>query len=76
MIVRFMVNRRRFECVCDASTMRIIDSGICLVNETGYDVHGVGPGQSGNAMFTLESLPSVIREADQTGHLVVFRHVD
>jgi hypothetical protein len=74
-IVRFMVDHRRYECVCDALTLRIIDSGICLTNEGYRDVHGVAPGASGNTLFTLESLPSVIREADRAGALVVFRHV-
>lgn len=76
MTVRFRLNRRRYECVCDAQTLRIIDAGICLTNETHEDVHGVAPGASGGNLFTLESLPGVILEAERTHNLVVFRHVD
>lgn len=68
MIVRFRVDRQRFECVCDERTLRIIDSGICL---TDHDT-----GEKGDAFFTLESLPSVIREAIRDRVLVVYRHVD
>lgn len=67
MIVRFRVDRRRFECVCDEQTMRIIDSGICLTDHE--------TGEKGDTFFTLESLPSVIREAIGTNVLVVYRHV-
>lgn len=63
--VRFRFDGRRFECTCDRETLRIIDSGICL---TDHDT-----GEKGDAYFTLESLPSVIREAG--GDLVVYRHV-
>jgi len=76
MVVRFRLNRRRFECVCDAQTLRIIDAGICLTNESDEELYGIGPGESGGNLFTLESLPGVIREAEQAGQLVVFRHVD
>lgn len=68
MVVRFRLNRRRFECTCDAATLRIIDSGICL---TDHDT-----GEKGDTYFTLESLPAVIQEAQREGVLVVFRHVD
>jgi hypothetical protein len=68
MIVRFRVDRQRFECVCDERTLRIIDSGICL---TDHDT-----GEKGDTFFTLESLPSVIREAIRDRVLVVYRHVD
>jgi len=68
MIVRFRLNRRRFECTCDERTLRIIDSGICLTSHT--------TGVKGDTMFTLESLPSVINEAIDTNVLVVYRHVD
>lgn len=65
-IVRFRLDGRRFECVCDPY-MRIIDSGICL---TDHD-----SGEKGDTYFSLESLPSVIREAQRNGVLVVYRHV-
>jgi hypothetical protein len=68
MIVRFRMANRRFECVCDETTLRIIDSGICLTNEE--------TGEKGDTLFTLESLPSVINEAIRNHVLVVFRHVD
>ena len=65
--VRFRFLNRRFECTCDLRTLRIIDSGICLQDEdTGY---------RGDHLLTLESLPSVIGQADREGKLVVFRHV-
>ncbi len=68
MVVQFRFDRRRFECTCDARTLRIIDAGICL---TDHDT-----GVKGDALFTLESFPSVIREAIETNKLVVWRHVD
>lgn len=68
MVVRFRYLNRRFECVCEERTLRIIDAGICL---TDHDT-----GEKGDTYFTLESLPSVISEADREGKLVVFRHVD
>lgn len=66
-VVRFRYQRRRFECVCD-NQLRIIDAGICLTDE--YS------GEKGDDRFTLESLPSVLKEAMDTGQLVVFRHAD
>lgn len=68
MVVRFRVDGRRFECVCAQATLRIIDSGICLVNHA--------TDERGDTRFTLESLPAVIRLADQEGKLVIFRHVN
>ncbi len=74
MVVRFKVNNRRFECVCDKLTLQIIDSGICL--NAHYDDEDFEEGTRGDTWLTLESLPSVIRQADREGKLVVFRHVD
>lgn len=68
MAVTFRLDGRRFECTCDERTLRIIDSGICLVDHR--------TGVRGDELFTLESLPSVIREAARTRVLHVFRHVD
>ena len=66
MVVRYRLIGRRFECVCNEQ-LGIIDAGICLRDEeTGF---------SGDRMFTLESLPGVVIEADREGKLVVFRHV-
>ena len=64
-VVAFRFERRRFECTCDARTLRIIDAGICLTDHE--------TGESGDARFTLESFPSVIREAIDGDKLVVFR---
>ncbi len=61
-VVLFRFQSRRFECVVDAASLRIIDSGICL---DGYDNN-----------FTLESLPGVIGEAMGTQQLHVYRHAD
>lgn len=68
MVVQFRLDRRRFECVCHAETLRIIDAGICLVDHR--------TGEKGDTRFTLESLPAVIRQAERDHVLVVFRHVD
>jgi len=66
-VVRFRFMNRAFECVCNRLTLGIIDAGICLQDhETGIKWDDV---------LTLESLPPVIREADNLGKLVVFRHV-
>jgi hypothetical protein len=68
MVVRFRLDRRRFECVCDEMSLRVVDAGVCLTNER--------TGEKGDTRFTLESLPSTIMEAIRLGVLVVFRHVD
>jgi len=67
MVVTFRFMHRQFECTCDARTLRIIDSGICLNDHA--------TGEKGDAYFTLESLPGVIGQADRERKLVVFRHV-
>lgn len=68
MVVTFRMMNRRFECTCDALTLQIIDSGICLINHA--------TNERGDTYFTLESFPPVIREAERDRKLVVFRHVD
>ncbi len=65
-VVRYRLDGRRYECVCDVQ-MRIIDAGVCLTDED--------TGEKGDTFFTLESLPAVIRQADREGILVVYRHV-
>jgi hypothetical protein len=65
-VVRYRLDGRRYECVCDGQ-MRIIDAGVCLTDEE--------TGEKGDTFFTLESLPAVIRQADREGVLVVYRHV-
>lgn len=64
--MQYRSQARRLECTCDG-TMRIIDAGVCLTDHV--------TGRKGDALLTLESLPSVIREALQEGKLVVWRHV-
>lgn len=73
MIVKYRYSNRRFECVCNARTLRITDAGICLKAE--YDQDGFEEGTRGDSWFTLESLPTVVGEAIARGQLVVFRHV-
>jgi len=65
-VIRYRLEGRRFECVCDLQ-MRIIDAGVCLTDES--------TGEKGDTFFTLESLPGVIKQAIREGVLVVFRHV-
>jgi hypothetical protein len=64
--VRFRMLGRRFQCTCDKHTFQIIDAGICLTNHHTRE--------RGDTQLTLESLPSVIREANRTGQLVVTIH--
>ena len=72
--VRFRLDGRRFECTCDARTLQIIDAGICLTAH--YDDVDFEGGTKGDTFFTLESLPSVIRQAAREDKLVVYRHVE
>lgn len=67
MVVTFRLDGQRFECVADARTLRIVDSGICLVD---YRTQ-----ERGDTRFTLESLPDVIRQAVRERRLHVFRVV-
>jgi len=69
MAVRFRLPDlgRRFECVVDRRTLSVVEAGVCLTDEE--------TGERGDHLFTLESLPGVIREAHRLGVLVVFRHV-
>lgn len=65
-IVKYRIDGRRYECICD-QRMQIIDAGICLQN---HDT-----GEKGDTYFTLESLPAVIKQAIDEDKLVVWRHV-
>ncbi|MEM6930887.1 MAG: hypothetical protein AAF602_28390, partial [Myxococcota bacterium] len=65
--VQFRFAERRFECVVETATLRIVDAGICLIDHTTHE--------RGDARFTLESLPGVIWQALNGGELVVFRHL-
>lgn len=60
--VIFTFMNERFISVVDAATLQVIDSGICL---------GHPPR---DALVTLDSLPSVIKEAIETDALVILRH--
>jgi hypothetical protein len=62
MVVQYRFQNRRFECVAERDTLRIVDAGVCLAGN--------------DTLFTLESLPGVIAEATQRRVLHVFRHVD
>lgn len=64
-VVRYKVGDRRLECVCDRTTLHIIDAGVCLTDHA-TDIKG-------DTLFSLESLPSVIREAIENDVLVVWR---
>ncbi len=50
----------RFTSVVDANTLQVYDAGICL--------------DGADSDLTLESLPSAIREAIETGELCITRH--
>lgn len=65
-VVRFRFRKRRFECVVERASLRVVDSGICLINHA--------TGEKGDTYFTLESLPVVINQAMQENRLVVFRN--
>ncbi len=58
-VFRFM--NHRFISIVEAATLRVIDSGICLGHPPRDD------------LVTLESLPSVIKEAIETHALVMLR---
>jgi hypothetical protein len=63
-IVRYRCVGLRLECVVDAATLGVLDAGVCLTAD----------GIRGDSLFTLESLPGVIREASNEGALVILRH--
>ena len=58
--VRFVVDDVRLISIVDASSLQVIDAGLCL---SGSDRE-----------ITLDSLPSVVREAIQTHRLNITRH--
>jgi hypothetical protein len=57
--VRYSFLGERFISVADADTLQVYDAGVCL--------------DGSDREVTLESLPSVIREAIETGQLVITR---
>lgn len=69
--VRYVVDGQRLACVVD-ERLRVVDSGICLRAE--YDSDEWDEGTKGDTWLTLESLPSVVREAERLGRLVIYRH--
>lgn len=66
-VVQYRFRLQRFECVVDRHTLRVVDAGICLTDES--------TGERGDTFFTLESLPGVIAEAIDRDRLVVYRHL-
>ena len=58
--VRFQLDGEHYSTIVNANTLQVIDAGICL---SGAD-----------RQLTLDSLPSVIREAVNTGRLHITRH--
>ncbi len=59
-VVRYRLGGRRFECIIDTESLRIVDAGICL---SGADEE-----------LNLSSLPSAVREAIESGQLHILRH--
>ncbi len=60
--VRFRYEGDSFTCMADPFTLQIRDAGICLVDHETYE--------RGDEQLTLDSLPSVVREAMELGVLV------
>ena len=60
-LFRFM--DERFIALIDPGTLQVLDSGICLGHP------------ASDKLLTLESLPSVIKEAIDTDSLVILRSV-
>lgn len=67
MAVRYRYRNRRFECVVNRHTLRIVDAGICL---TDHDTD-----EKYDDRFTLETIPLVVGEAIDKGVLVVWRRI-
>lgn len=65
-VVSYQIDDERLQCVVD-ETMHVVDAGVCLT-----DHH---TGEKGDELFTLESLPAVIRQAIREQKLVKWRHV-
>jgi hypothetical protein len=58
--VRFECEGERIICVVDAFSLQVYDAGVCLAGA--------------DRELTLDSLPSVIREAIETDALNITRH--
>jgi hypothetical protein len=63
MVVTYRFLNRVLVCTCDATTLRIIDAGVCLTDHA--------TGIKSDTWFSLESLPTVIAEAHRKRKLVV-----
>lgn len=63
-VVTYRYLNHRLGCVVDSRTLRVVEAGICLTSG----------GVTGDTFFTLESLPSVVKEADDDDVLVIYRH--
>lgn len=64
--VRFRFAGDAFTCIADPFTLQIHDAGVCLVDHA--------TNERGDEELTLDSLPSVLREAMDLGVLVHTRH--
>lgn len=64
--VRFRFHGDTFVCMADPFTLRILDAGVCLVDHA--------TNERGDEELTLDSLPSVLREAIELDVLVHTRH--
>lgn len=69
-VLRFCYIGREFECTCDGR-LHVISAGICLT--ASYGDAQFAPGTKGDTWLTVESLPGVIREADERDVLVQYR---
>lgn len=67
-VVQFRFMNRKFECVCQKQTLRIVDAGICLQDHQ--------TGRRDDNLLSIEAIPGVIAQAIREHKLVVFRHVD
>lgn len=66
-IVQYRVDGQRLECVINRRSFQVVDAGICLTDEW--------TGEKGDTYVTLESLPSVVRQAMRENKLVIYRHI-
>lgn len=67
MLIRFRYLNQRFECICHAETLQIVDAGICLTGASGF---------KHDKRLSLETLPLIIKEAQESYKLVVLRRID
>jgi hypothetical protein len=60
--VTYEVDGTRIMSIVDAGTLQVIDPGVCLGHDDEF------------RMLTLDAMPSVVREAIETGRLNITRH--